>query len=46
MTNRPNGSIGTLGALSIGVGGIVGGGFFATHPATGDRIQAVKNLPG
>jgi Zn-dependent protease with chaperone function len=22
------------------------GGFFATHPATGDRIQAVLNLPG
>lgn len=22
-----------------------GGGFFATHPATGDRIRAVRNLP-
>lgn len=28
------------------VEGASGGGFFATHPATGDRIQAVKNLPG
>jgi putative metalloprotease len=24
--------------------GTSGGGFFATHPATGDRIQAVRNL--
>lgn len=24
--------------------GASGGGFFATHPATGDRIQAVRNL--
>jgi predicted Zn-dependent protease len=22
-----------------------GGGFFATHPETGDRIQEVRNLP-
>jgi hypothetical protein len=27
------------------VEGASGGGFFATHPATGDRIQAVENLP-
>ena len=36
MTDRSksNGSIGVLGALSIGVGGIVGGGFFATFGLT------------
>jgi len=28
------------------VEGASGGGFFATHPATGDRIDAVNNLPG
>jgi hypothetical protein len=22
-----------------------GGGFFTTHPETGDRIQVVRNLP-
>ncbi len=26
--------------------GTSGGGFFATHPATGDRIQKVEHLPG
>ena len=31
---KPKGSIGVLGALSIGVGGIVGGGFFATFGLT------------
>jgi predicted Zn-dependent protease len=25
--------------------GASGGGFFATHPATGDRVAAVKKLP-
>ncbi len=28
------------------VEGASGGGFFATHPATGDRIDAVNKLPG
>jgi len=28
------------------VEGTSGGGFFATHPATGDRIDAVNKLPG
>ena len=28
------------------VEGASGGGFFATHPATGDRIEAVNKLPG
>lgn len=31
---NPKGSIGVIGALSIGVGGIVGGGFFATFGIT------------
>jgi len=30
IARSPEGSIGVIGALSIGVGGIVGGGFFAT----------------
>jgi predicted Zn-dependent protease len=34
----------TLGWLSKQDGGSGGGGFFSTHPATGDRIQAVRNL--
>ena len=33
-TGKSKGSIGVLGALSIGVGGIVGGGFFATFGLT------------
>ena len=33
MENK-EGGIGLLGALSIGVGGIVGGGFFATFGIT------------
>lgn len=27
------------------VEGAAGGGFFATHPATGDRIEALRNVP-
>ena len=34
----------TLGWLSRQDGGSGGGGFFSTHPATGDRIQAVRSL--
>ena len=34
----------TLGWLQKQEGGSGGGGFFSTHPATGDRIRAVQNL--
>lgn len=34
----------TLGWIAQGQG-TGGGGFFATHPATGDRIEAVQRLP-
>ena len=34
VEDEKSGTIGVLGALSIGVGGIVGGGFFATFGIT------------